>query len=1355
MRIPPKVFKVLGIGFLILLAIGLVVRTWVVPGLIARQIEARYDGKVVVGGWWLGAGSAGITGLELYEGPGGAREPWFKAAAIETDLTLGGILGGHTSPGKVILRSPRPVFRLDKDGHPLTKIPLKPGGGGAAPALPEIVVQDGMVTIAQEGREPMVVSHVVATLKPDSQAARLVAEAKDPTWGDWKVVGATDHGFQTGDMHLSCGGVRADPKIVRSIPFIPGVVWENIEPTGQVGVKIDLTLNTASAEPVKVHTEVVLEDTTTRVDPLDVTVTGTTGKIVVDGGVVRVENVAGQAVGGRVVAGGTLDFTKAAPTFDLGMKLDKIDIAEAPAKWQLREDGITSGRLTGKADLKAVLGDGGVDMTGTTGVAVIEGGELQGFKVKSLRLSLKAEGGDLHYEQSNHKDGDKARDQDNEPDKAAALRRLPIALVAFRAPGAPGEPKVKAAVTADPPKKAGAGFRLPKSISTQIELEDVDLRQLVTKAATMGLHFPVPVLGKLSLKADATIPLGDYRDVKAYVFHGDARLEGASIDGVDLGHIQFRLNLDKGVLDLTDFRGQLVELPEGGLHGKHPEPSAPVEAQGPLPPGGFRGHVHAELSPPGKLSAHFEGEALPVGELAAPALPKPTPLSGLLTFDLDAKVDTANPADPRAWDVSGHAHSQRITYQKSTLDKLSTSFSMKDGHLSVPDLAARLAGKPLSAHLAADLVAPYAFDGRLDVSDWDLSDMLTLVPGAPRPAPVDGLLTARAVAKGTLSPRDVRTDGDGRIAGFHAGSIPLGDVPFHWKTEGDFILADIVQAHVFGGKLSAHARVPAKGDGPIHATVDAKGVDTAAMTALVPDEKLKLTGKADGKLDIDIPATPAVGAARVEANLRLSAPDLTIQGIPAEGVSATLKLHGGAIVYDILADSLGGKIKFKGDIPLGAEPAGAKAPAVGNGELKATGVSLGGAWKGLGLANALGPLDGQGAIHANVRTIAGRPGLFTRALAEVRDLHWGKQPLGNLKGTFAMTPSAWRIDPLRGTLLRGTAHGTVWGDTSAKGAQRTEFDLAVDRFELEDALTTLPSLARRIRGEGDLRLAGRVDAEGVHANGEVNIPRAKVFGLAITELHLPADLALAHGSGTGSVHAPRFRARVAGGKVEGNARFRLGEDRSFEGKLHLNSLELEVLSRVETDTKQPSTGRLSGTLTLSGRDPRSTRGLKGKINLDLDDASLFEMPVFKALGRFLGAAQGGTFEDGDLRASIGEHELTVEQLTLEGRVLQMHATGTIGYNSQLNLEVLVNTAHLIPESGQALARLIPGLSEARGRREQAVQRVGGFLNNRLLKFRVTGTIRSPQVNADPAILVGEAAVGFFGSVLKLPLNLFR
>ena len=109
-----------------------------------------------------------------------------------------------------------------------------------------------------------------------------------------------------------------------------------------------------------------------------------------------------------------------------------------------------------------------------------------------------------------------------------------------------------------------AEFACPKTISTQIELEDVDLATIVEKAKKFGIEIPVPIAGRFSIKAD-----GDHPSrlapghLKGYVFKGDATLKGASIDHVDLGLVTAHLELVNGVLDLSDFRGQFVDRPCG------------------------------------------------------------------------------------------------------------------------------------------------------------------------------------------------------------------------------------------------------------------------------------------------------------------------------------------------------------------------------------------------------------------------------------------------------------------------------------------------------------------------------------------------------------------------------------------------------------------------------------------------------------------------------------------------------------------------------------------------------------------------------------------------------------------------
>ena len=235
MKVPPKALKIVGIGLAILLASVLIVRTWVIPAVIARQLEARYAGKVKVGGWWLGGRSAGIKGLELFEGDGGGGEPWARVDSVETDLSLGQILRGGTTPGTITLHGPKLTFALDEAGRPTTRIPIKGRRGRLGTDPEDRDRRRDRDDRAGRGASRWSSPKSAPTWPPSGDGEALNAEAKDPTWGNWKVVGDFGQGFQTGEIALSSVGVRADAKKVRAIPFIPKEVWDNIEPTGAGG----------------------------------------------------------------------------------------------------------------------------------------------------------------------------------------------------------------------------------------------------------------------------------------------------------------------------------------------------------------------------------------------------------------------------------------------------------------------------------------------------------------------------------------------------------------------------------------------------------------------------------------------------------------------------------------------------------------------------------------------------------------------------------------------------------------------------------------------------------------------------------------------------------------------------------------------------------------------------------------------------------------------------------------------------------------------------------------------------------------------------------------------------------------
>ena len=413
-------------------------------------------------------------------------------------------------------------------------------------------------------------------------------------------------------------------------------------------------------------------------------------------------------------------------------------------------------------------------------------------------------------------------------------------------------------------------------------------------------------------------------------------------------------------------------------------------------------------------------------------------------------------------------------------------------------------------------------------------------------------------------------------------------------------------------------------------------------------------------------------------------------------------------------------------------------------------------WKGLGMGGAAAHLRGVAAMDAALRDAADGSGLWVRGIAEVRNLSWGDHvPLGHLKGVVALTPTSWRIGPVTGDLLGGVATGSAWAEPASGQGKHVAFDMRVERAGLARVAAIVPNLAHRVDGVGSLRLIGTFD-QAFRAEGNLVVPQARVFGLSLVDLRAPIDLAMDPTTGTGTLNLRHASARLAGGRVRAEGRANIGANHAFHATAHFGQVDIETFTRSASDKKKPNTGRVSGTVSVNGPDPTQPKRFRGRIDVDLDDASLVAVPVLAQIDRFLGAARGGLFEDGDVHAAIDGGILSLESLTLNGRLAQVHATGTVNYlTGQVDLVALVNTNQIISETGQSLVSLIPGLRDVLGRGGEATKRLSGYLSAKLLKLHITGTLNNPTVAIDPSLDVGDSATGFFADVLSLPLNLVR
>src|SRR5262249_47439693 len=128
-----------------------------------------------------------------------------------------------------------------------------------------------------------------------------------------------------------------------------------------------------------------------------------------------------------------------------------------------------------------------------------------------------------------------------------------------------------------------ARFRLPRAISTEIELENVDLSTVMARGEAVGIYLPIDVAGRLSISAHARIPIGALRDLRRYELRGSVTLTGASIAGVDFGRAGAVVNLHNGILELSEIQGELLDMPDGAP-GHLPRVTEPIPGDGPLPP---------------------------------------------------------------------------------------------------------------------------------------------------------------------------------------------------------------------------------------------------------------------------------------------------------------------------------------------------------------------------------------------------------------------------------------------------------------------------------------------------------------------------------------------------------------------------------------------------------------------------------------------------------------------------------------------------------------------------------------------------------------------------------------------------
>jgi hypothetical protein len=469
--------------------------------------------------------------------------------------------------------------------------------------------------------------------------------------------------------------------------------------------------------------------------------------------------------------------------------------------------------------------------------------------------------------------------------------------------------------------------------------------------------------------------------------------------------------------------------------------------------------------------------------------------------------------------------------------------------------------------------------------------------------------------------------------------------------------------------------------------------------------------------------------------LDLEAPQLQIQGIPAEKLHGQLHYCQSVLDYRLQGQSLGGTFEINGRYP----PARVPKKQGSEGRLQIHRMQL---------ARLLEVLTGQKApspLHARLDLdltfgpqgpkglLAGQGGLL------LSDVVWNRQRWGNVRGNLVMTADQLWLRELTGSLGAGAVRGQVVFDL--KDLARSWFTLDLDGVDAADLLGACLHGPGDVRGPLTARVRGTLGRTW-HGSADVVLERGQVLGIGVSQWRLPITWEVVPGEGRGKATLRDSSAQVARGRATAAGSVQWGDQTNLDGQVLFRNIDLQTFLRDLGTTTQIASGATSGRLDFAGRDVHSIDDLTGLLEANLGQTQALQLPVLRQLTPFLAVSPNLTFTRGSLRARLARRVVRVEELTLEGSVLRFRAQGTVTFEGRLNLDVTTTTGRLGLDA-QHLHLFGIRLPAVGTIPLSVLMDANTFLASRLLQLHVRGTISDPVIQVRPLPVLTQEAVRFF------------
>ncbi len=357
--------------------------------MLTDRLETALNGRVRIADVDVGVNSTSIQDIVFVEKTN--DNSWAKIDRVEAKVPLLKLLDETPQGESIQMQKCAVTLHFDKSNHLTTELPQK---NGPLPPLPLIEIKDGSLSLLQEGREPFHLSRLEGKATTLEGRMLFVGRIADPVWGNWNVEINYDPARDVKVLRLKAADVHVKQSMLSSLPFVSANVWTHVECSGDTSADITMRLPSGN-ERLKYRIELKPVHTAVHISSVALEAREAHGTVVIEDGLVTLENVNGEAAQGTISTNATLDFRHPNYVHHFAVAVQKLELKQLPSRWKI--PATLSGLLSGSADLTVNVDEGKVLTTGT-GEGVIEGARMALLNfAKPIRIRLLADATGFHF----------------------------------------------------------------------------------------------------------------------------------------------------------------------------------------------------------------------------------------------------------------------------------------------------------------------------------------------------------------------------------------------------------------------------------------------------------------------------------------------------------------------------------------------------------------------------------------------------------------------------------------------------------------------------------------------------------------------------------------------------------------------------------------------------------------------------------------------------------------------------------------------------------------------------------------------------------------------------------------------